>query len=376
MFFRILTTGLLLTLVLPFVADAREQRPARQLFGYVIGPAKMKPRAIGFYTRGCMAGAVALPRTGPAWQAMRPSRNRNWGLPILVKFVEKLAREAKEKDGWPGLLVGDMAQPRGGPMLSGHRSHQLGLDADIWLTPMPDHVQSRKERETRAAVSMLAKGGLSVDPKKWSDARARLIRRAAQDSKVARIFVHPAIKKALCEFADREKTSRGWLSRVRPWWGHHYHFHVRLKCPKGMGGCKSQPAPPPGDGCGKPLDHWFAMMKPKKIKKPVKPVKRKKRKKRRALTLASLPVACRSVLAAGDPGRLARMRYGVIGDIPAPSRNPRRGSGPNLAWKQAQEKAKGSFLANLLAKLKGHSMKAGAAATVIPVADSKGNQGK
>ncbi|MCF6198736.1 MAG: penicillin-insensitive murein endopeptidase [Hyphomicrobiaceae bacterium] len=362
MFLRYYTFFLLAFLFVPSLADARPQRPAKQLFGYVLEAAKMKPRSIGFYTKGCMAGGVQLPKTGPAWQAMRLSRNRNWGLPVLVDFVEKLALEAKEQDGWPGLLVGDMAQPRGGPMLSGHRSHQIGLDADIWLTPMPTNVQSYKRRETRAAISMLAKGGLSVDPKKWSDARARLIRRAASSSLVGRIFVHPAIKKALCEFADREKGSRRWLSRVRPWWGHHYHFHVRLNCPRGMRGCKTQPAPPSGDGCGKPLKYWFAKMRPKKIKKikkPVKPRKKIKRRKRQPLTLASLPVACSTVLASGDPKRLGRLRYGVVGDIAAPVRNPKRGTGPNLAYKQAKEEAVAAAktasnpISTLLGKLKG-----------------------
>ena len=366
MFYRFLAFLLLFAFFLPMGARARPQRPAKELFGYVLGPAKMKPQAIGFYTRGCMSGAVQLPKTGPAWQIMRPSRNRNWALPITVNFVEDLARDAQKYDGWPGLLVGDMAQPRGGPMLSGHHSHQIGLDADIWLTPMPGHVQSRKERETRAAVSTLARGGLSVDPGKWSDARARLIRRAASSSLVARIFVHPAIKKALCQFADKEKGSRRWLRRVRPWWGHHYHFHVRLKCPRGMGSCTNQPAPPPGDGCGKPLERWFSMMRAQRHKKP-KVHKKKNRKwpRRRALTLASLPVACRSVLASGDRGRMARLRYGVVGDIPAPARNPRRGKGPNLAWKKAREEAQqaalaaASPIAALIGRLKLNKARAG-----------------
>jgi penicillin-insensitive murein endopeptidase len=317
------------------------ERPAKELFGYTLGPAKMKPRPIGTYNRGCLAGARKLPATGSAWQAMRLSRNRNWGHPVLVDFIRELAIEAKKHDGWPGLLVGDMSQPRGGPMLTGHRSHQIGLDTDIWLTPMPDHRQSYSERETRAAISMLARGGMSVNPKRWSDSRARLIRRAASDRRVARIFVHPAIKKALCEFADRTGGDRSWLRRVRPWWGHHYHFHVRLRCARGMSGCRNQAEPPPGDGCGKQLTQWFNMMRPKKVKKPAPKTnkKRKKRRKRRPLTLASLPVACSSVIAwGGGKGRMRRFRYGVAGKIPAPLRNPQRGAGPNLAWRLAHER--------------------------------------
>ena len=111
--------------------------PAKDLFGAKKRAAKLKPRAIGYYTRGCLAGAEEVPVTGSAWQAMRLSRNRNWGHPRLVALVKRLAVEARKYDGYPGLLVGDLSQPRGGPMTSGHRSHQMGLDADIWLTPMP-----------------------------------------------------------------------------------------------------------------------------------------------------------------------------------------------------------------------------------------------
>ena len=363
MFFRILAVAFLGVSILPVGADARPQQAAKQLFGHAKGPAKMKPRPIGSYARGCLAGGRQLAKTGPAWQAMRLSRNRNWGHPLLIDFLEKLAVDAREKDGWPGLLVGDLSQPRGGPMLTGHRSHQIGLDADIWLTPMPKNVQSYKQRENRSAISMLAKGGLEVHPEKWSMERARLIKRAASTPGVARIFVHPAIKKALCETADQIGDNRNWLRKVRPWWGHHYHFHVRLDCPAGMSGCKSQPTPPAGDGCAKQLDNWFAKMRPRKVKKPVKPVKpvkRKKRKKRMPLTLASLPMACTSVIASGDKGFMKRLRIGVAGYIPAPMRNPRRTGlaktagavADNPADRFSAENAKLSTETGMLSKLK------------------------
>ncbi len=56
------------------------------------------------------------------------------------------------------------AQPRGGPTLSGHASHQTGLDADIWLTPMPNRQLSRKEREDTSAVMMVRDDRLDIDP--------------------------------------------------------------------------------------------------------------------------------------------------------------------------------------------------------------------
>ena len=98
--------------------------PAKELFGRKSGPAHLEARAIGFYAHGCLAGAQALPVEGEAWQVMRLSRNRNWGHPALIAFLERFARKIPKVNGWPGILVGDISQPRGGPMLTGHASHQ------------------------------------------------------------------------------------------------------------------------------------------------------------------------------------------------------------------------------------------------------------
>ena len=126
---------------------------AKDLFGAMKLPAVSKPQSYGFYSKGCFTGGVAIATDGPTWQAMRLSRNRRWGHPTMIKLIEKLSRDAVA-DGWPGLLLGDISQPRGGPMLTGHASHQIGLDADIWLTPMPDHRLSAaraREHERRLA---------------------------------------------------------------------------------------------------------------------------------------------------------------------------------------------------------------------------------
>lgn len=277
------------------VASVSLRGPAKRLFGGKDRPAALKARAIGSYARGCLSGAIMFPPEGEAWQAMRLSRNRNWGHPELIAFLRKLATDAKARDGWNGLLVGDLAQPRGGPMLTGHSSHQVGLDADIWLRPMPDKRFTDEQKETVSAISMLEKDKYTVDPKKWTESRHALIRRAASDSRVARIFVHPGIKKALCE---GEKGDRKWLRKIRPWYGHHYHFHVRLSCPKGSAGCKNQAPPPAGDGCGKELAWWFTdepWAPPAPKDKPAR-----KPKPKPQLTLASLPKDCRTVLLAED----------------------------------------------------------------------------
>ena len=277
-------------------AKGPEPIPAKKLFGAVKAPASIKARAIGAYSRGCLAGATALPIDGPAWQAMRLSRNRNWGHPKLIALLEKYASEVKQKDRWPGLLVGDISQPRGGPMLTGHASHQLGLDADIWFTPMPSRRLSNSERENLAATSMLASDNLSVNKKVWGEGQINIVRRVASYPEVERVLVHPAIKKALCEAGG---TNRTWLSKVRPYWGHFYHFHVRIGCPSDSPTCTKQAPIPGDDGCGKELDDWFKLLtappkpKPKpQVAQPVKPIKPKP-----PLSLADLPAECSAVLA-------------------------------------------------------------------------------
>ena len=280
------TPGTLDPKPLPPLANPQSpSTPARELFGRKGEPAPLAARAIGGYARGCVAGAVALPIDGETWQVMRLSRNRNWGHPRLIAFLERVGKKVPEINGWPGILVGDISQPRGGPMLTGHASHQLGLDADIWLTPMPRHRLSREKREMMSATDMVRPDRLDVDPAVWTPGHTALIRAVAKEPEVARIFVNAAIKRALCREAGGD---RGWLTKVRPMFGHNYHFHIRLACPRGEEGCADQDPPPIGDGCGAELDRWFTreMLFPK----PGKP--------RPPMTMAALPAECRQVLVA------------------------------------------------------------------------------
>ena len=282
---------------MPVATAGRPVVAAKSLFGAVKGPSLLQARAIGSYARGCLAGAEALPIDGPAWQAMRLSRNRNWGHPKLVKLVERLATTAQKEDGWPGLLVGDLSQPRGGPMLTGHASHQIGLDADVWLTPMPARKFTREEREKVEATSMLDKTDIAVDPKVFTAKQVKLIKRAASFAEVERVLVHPAIKKALCKAAG---TDRAWLGKVRPIQGHYYHMHIRIACPSDSAGCVPQKPPTGEDGCGKEVEEWIARVTPKPPSPPVPGAK--PRPPAPPIVMAQLPPECRNVVESGPDG--------------------------------------------------------------------------
>jgi penicillin-insensitive murein DD-endopeptidase len=285
------------------VPQAGAEQLAKTLFGNARLPAATAPKSYGFYSKGCFSGGVAIATEGPTWQAMRLSRNRRWGHPAMIALVEKLSRDATA-DGWPGLLLGDISQPRGGPMLTGHASHQIGLDADIWLTPMPDRRLTPTERENMSAVSVIRKNALTVDDRIWTAAHARLLRRAASYPEVERILVHPGIKKKLC---DTVGGDRSWLQKVRPFWGHDYHFHIRIGCQPGSSGCKPQAATAPGDGCDKSLAWWFTEEPWRPNKNPDAP------KARDLMMMSSLPKACRAVLEAPAPVSEAAVTYGGRG---------------------------------------------------------------
>jgi penicillin-insensitive murein endopeptidase len=258
--------------------------PAKELFGRKTSPASLQARAIGFYTGGCLAGGVALPVNGKTWQVMRLSRNRNWGHPNLINFLERFANKTPAI-GWNGLLVGDLAQPRGGPMLTGHWSHQIGLDADIWFTPMPDRELTVQEREETMATNIVADDWKDVNPQIWSPKYIALLKTAAQDKEVERVLVNPAIKKALCRDV---KGDRSWLHKIRPVFGHNYHFHVRIGCPKDSTACQAQAVPPSDEGCGTDLDWWFSAKA-----RPIKPSTTPKQ-----ILMSALPESCRQVLKA------------------------------------------------------------------------------
>ena len=281
--------ALILGLVLTMPAGA--QTLAKQEFGAKRDASAQQPAPFGGYANGCIAGAEQLAETGPTWQAMRLSRNRNWGHPAAIDFVQTLSEVAAEQPGWKGLYIGDISQPRGGPMLSGHRSHQMGLDIDIWMLPATQLDLSRNQRENISSISLRRANGAFVNDN-WSRAHHEIIKAAAKDKRTARIFVFPGAKVQMCKDA---KGDRRWLRKIRPWYGHHYHFHVRLTCPRGARGCVDQTPPPRGDGCDD-AQKWVD-----DILNPPPPVPRDPNapaaKPRRELRVADLPQQCAGVLA-------------------------------------------------------------------------------
>jgi penicillin-insensitive murein endopeptidase len=283
-------------------AIAADPPKANRLFGAKAVSSKQAPKVIGEYAKGCLAGAVQLAETGPTWQAMRLSRNRNWAHPTMIAFIERLSGFAAQQPGWAGLYIGDLAQPRGGPMTSSHQSHQTGLDADIWMLPPKRLNLSVSAREKISSIPVRSGDQRTTTPA-WTSAHMAIMKAAAKDKDVERIFVAAAVKIAMCKAAV---GNRKWLQKIRPIRGHNTHFHVRLACPKGSPKCKKQrptvqQLTKTVDGCDETLNWWVTTFlepaKPLTAAQKAKLKKQPKRRRARDYTMKDLPRQCRKVLA-------------------------------------------------------------------------------
>jgi len=253
-------------------------------------------QAIGTTGSGCVAGAIALAPNGTGYQVMRLARNHFWGHPALIQFLERLGSKI-QKTGIRTVLVGDLSQPRGGPSLRMHRSHQNGLDVDIWLA-RPEFAIHRPltslEREELSAGSVLNLNQEDIDSTSFTSETVELLRITASFEETDRIFVHPVIKRELCIREKQTGENWTWLQKIRPWWGHNDHLHVRLLCPLDNALCsrgKVDPLPP-GDGCDDTLNWWFSE-EAKELEK--------EQTSDKPIAMPQLPPACDRLLAIPEP---------------------------------------------------------------------------
>lgn len=218
------------------------------------------PEIFGTYGAGCLKGATSLTPDGVGYQVINLQRNRFWGHPSLIDFIEKFGQKMSRAKLGP-LMVGDLSAPRGGPMIDGHASHQVGLDVDILYGYPSDagHRSLTLGERTRVIAPEVVRG---LDDEDWSQRIPELLKLASQDDRVVRIFVNYKIKKELCQ----KFPSEPFHMKVRPWWGHSEHFHTRLLCPQGEAKCENQ-EPVKDNGCGADLDWWFSDEAKEELKK-------------------------------------------------------------------------------------------------------------
>jgi penicillin-insensitive murein endopeptidase len=251
----------------------------------VAAPVAGPSRAIGSFGSGCLAGAVPLPDHGNGYQQVDASRQRNFGHRRLIDFVESLGQAvAQEHQGV--LLVGDLAQPRGGPMPAGHVSHQDGLDVDIpYQFDRPGWTAA--QRDLAARLSVVDPASERLDPALWGERQISLVKLAASNPRVSRVFIAATVKRDLCR---RRWPDRGWLRTLRPWPRHEDHLHVRLFCPADSPACIDQPPLSGDDGCSDAVLLPALARDRAERQRPSPPPSR------------HLPAACAAILAAPGQG--------------------------------------------------------------------------
>ena len=285
-----------------FTHDKSDKILAKKIFGNFTSPTQLSSESVGKYNRGCLNGGVELPIKGETWQHINSKRGRNWGHPTLIDFTKELSVKAT-RFGWKGLYIGDLGNPRGGPTPYGHAAHQTGLEVDIKfkkpkslnLSIKDSHNDHRYGKPSFKELNVVAKNQKNVNSN-WTQEHMDILKTAAKDKRVNKIFVNAAIKVWMCKNAGSE--DRSWLMKIRPERGHSEHFHVRLKCPEGSANCVNTPLWNKYkniDGCDKQLAWWVTdRLTPKKkvIKKSVKIKKKYKCSHARCYLPEDLPKSC------------------------------------------------------------------------------------
>lgn len=227
-----------------------------------------KTQIYGNYNRGCIIEAEKLPEFGTGYQSVRRNRHTSYGHASTLETIADLGKKiAATEKGM--LIIGNLSTQNGGPLYDHSISHQNGLDFDVAYQIVQKPL-SAKASETFEFASILHADHTNINPEKWNDTIAHILKTTAELPQVERILVHPLIKKQLCT-TEQEKT---WLKKIRPWFKHDNHFHVRLKCPEDSPKCVAQDPPPDEIGCsGEAFAWWFSeeakLMEAGKLKKPI-----------------------------------------------------------------------------------------------------------
>jgi penicillin-insensitive murein endopeptidase len=215
----------------------------------------------GFYSRqGALSDATAIAPEGPGFVHLFESRDRRYGSQGLIELLERSAAEiARLHPEGERLQIGDIAAIGGGP-IRGHASHQNGLDADLVYYRTSHREQSAADGDagfietfvTGEGADHADVAGTHASPDLDVARSWELIKLLSASHRLARIFMHPAIKRAFCQEArsrgELQSESRT-LSRLRPLDNHDDHMHVRISCPTESPGCVPQPEPDADPGC-------------------------------------------------------------------------------------------------------------------------------
>ena len=196
--------------------------------------------SIGAPNKGKLAGALKL---RPSRALKIKQRATTWALPDLVKLLQRAAGKVAKKHPRSVLLVGDLSQKNGGPML-GHNSHQTGRDADVGF-----YVANSKGKPAAMTRFVAFDGAGKSSQVTWAqfdDARNWALVEALltdKDAPARYIFVSNPLRLRLLAYAAKKKVAKDLQTKAafamlspRDADVHDDHFHVRIGCPESMRG--------------------------------------------------------------------------------------------------------------------------------------------
>ncbi len=212
------------------------------------------PTSIGAPNKGKLAGALKL-RSSRSLKVRE--RAQAWGLPDLVKLLQRAAGKVAKHHPRSVMLVGDLSQKSGGSLV-GHNSHQSGRDADVAFYIANSKGQPAAMRRfvafDGAGKSSQVSWAQFDDARNWALVEA-LITDAT--TPVRYIFVSNPLRARVLAFAAKNKVAKDVYTRAvsvllapRDADVHDDHFHVRIACPESMKGTcleesMGRPAPAP-----------------------------------------------------------------------------------------------------------------------------------
>lgn len=260
--------------------------PEKVTIAHRTNPTRGDSESLGGTSLGCLKGGKTFHGKENGIVISQSRRGRFWGHSLLIDLLTELGEFTYQRHK-RYLVLGDLSLSRGGPTFGGHSSHQNGLDVDIWFEtlakrPKWDWLQTQEMK------SIITPKGLE---RTFGDTQLSMMTYLSQDDRVARIFVHPDIKKYLCE-KKRDQFQTEGLRKIRPWYGHDDHLHLRLKCSSKDKECIDQAEPPAGDGCDQ-LSWWYSDEAKKEMESKVYTYK--SQRDDYIQKSSSLPKACQNI---------------------------------------------------------------------------------
>jgi len=201
--------------------------------------------SVGHPNEGRLLGAARLDDSLPFIRAVSvsPGVDAQWGLPILVRMLERAARAVAKRHPGSVLNVGDISRKQGGE-IGGHHSHESGRDADIGFyvaDAKGSPVDTRSFFKFEASLGTKQMPGVRFDlARNWLLIQHMLTDPAAR---VSHIFIAEPLRQSLLAHARSRGVSSALLQRaavvmMQPSGSlpHDDHIHVRISCPRSLAG--------------------------------------------------------------------------------------------------------------------------------------------